>query len=284
MYSLFIRPITKRIADNNKASAIALGYFKLQGKMPGGRFFSRIIHGNRPVGLEREVFGLQFYNPVGLGAGLDVDGELYNDLNNLGFSFVEIGPMGADGIRRAVRRIQEDPQNDILAACINEDFLTAFTLAYDFCDFFVIDITANPSTDVLDPLLDARLAEEIYKPIIVKLPKSLPPSEIEDILDFSLMNGIDGIEARSIGQVRHIASYSHGRLPIIANTHIESPEQAAEALQAGASLVEVRNGLVRQGPRFVSNILKFLLKKYARNERTHPKTDSAPADPEQPDA
>jgi dihydroorotate dehydrogenase len=132
--------------------------------------------------------------------------------------------------------------------------------------------------------LDARLAEEIYKPIIVKLPKSLPPSEIEDILDYSLMNGIDGIEARSIGQVRHIASYSHGRLPIIANTHIESPEQAAEALQAGASLVEVRNGLVRQGPRFGSNILKFLLKKYAKNERTHPKTDSAPADPEPPDA
>ncbi len=283
LYDIAVKPFVGQ-ADIEKASKWALRYFELIEKIPGGRLFSRWIHNNRPVGLQREVFGLDFYNPVGLGAGLDLYGELYNDLNNLGFSFVEIGPMNADGIRRAVRRIQEDPQNDILAACINDDFLTAFTLAYDFCDFFVIDITSNPSTDVLDPLLDARLAEEAYKPIIVKLPKTIPPSEIEDLLDFSLMNGIDGIEARSIEQVRHIASYSRGRLPIIANTHIESPEQAEEALLAGASLVEVRNGLVRQGPRFVSSIQKYLLKKFAKNERTHPKTDSAPADEKQPDA
>ena len=283
LYNIAVKPFVGR-ADIEKASKWALRYFELIEKIPGGRMISRWIHNNRPVGLQREVFGLEFYNPVGLGAGLDLYGELYNDLNNLGFSFVEIGPMGTEGVRRAVKRIQEDPQNDILAACINQDFLTAFTLAYDFCDFFVIDITANPSTDILDPLLDARLAEETYKPIIVKLPKALPPSEIEDILDFSLMNGIDGIEARSIAQVKHIASYSHGRLPIIANTHIESPEQASEALLAGASLIEVRNGLVRQGPGFVNNILRYLLKTFSKNERTHPKPDSAPADGAQANA
>ena len=102
MYSLLIRPITRRIKDNNKASAIALGYFKFEGMIPGGRFFSRLIHGNRAVGLEREVFGLDFYNPVGLGAGLDVNGDLYNDLNDLGFSFVEIGPFKYRPIRRTI--------------------------------------------------------------------------------------------------------------------------------------------------------------------------------------
>ncbi|MCR5352572.1 MAG: hypothetical protein K6E35_08810 [Bacteroidales bacterium] len=277
LYSLLIKPFVRK-RDIESASRIALRYFELIEKVPGGRTITRWIHKNRPEGLEREVFGLDFYNPVGLGAGLDLYGELYNDLNSLGFSFVEIGPMDADGVRRAVRRIQDDPQDDILAACINADYLTAFTLAYDFCDFFVIDITANPSTDVLDPLLDARLAEEIYKPIVIKLPKTIPPSEIEEILDYSQMNGIDGIEARSIEQVRHIAAYSAGRLPIIANTHIESPEQAAEALQAGASLVEVRNALVRQGPPFVGNILKYLLKVFSKNERNSPSPDSTPAD------
>ena len=92
MYRLLIKPITRRIKDNDKASAIAKSYFRFQGLIPGGRFVSRLIHGNRPTGLEREVFGLNFYNPVGLGAGLDVEGTLYNDLNDLGFSFVEIGP------------------------------------------------------------------------------------------------------------------------------------------------------------------------------------------------
>ena len=180
--------------------------------------------------------------------------------------------MGADGVRRAVQHIQEDPQDDILGCCINRDFLTAFTLAYDFCDFFVIDLSEQPGTEILDPLLDARLAEDIYKPIVLKLPTEISATEIAEILDFSLMNRIDGIEARSLEQVRQIASYAGGRMPIIANCNIESPAQAAEALEAGASLVEVRKGLVRQGPRFVGNILKYLLN-LTKNERTGPKSN-----------
>ena len=272
LYSLFVKPFVRN-ADIEKASKRALRYFEFIEMVPLGRTLSRWFHNNRPVGLQREVFGLPFYNPVGLGAGLDIHGELYNDLNNLGFSFVEIGPMNADGIRRAIRRIQQDPQNDILAACIREDFLTAFTLAYDFCDFFVIDLSANPSTDILDPLLDARLAEDVYKPIVVKLPKELPPSETEDILDYCQMNRIDGIEVQTLEQIRHIVSYTSGRLPIIADIVIETPEQAAEALEAGASLVEVRDGLVRQGPRFISKIQKYLLNQ-VKNERSNPREDS----------
>ena len=272
LYSILVRPFVRN-ADIEKASKFALRYFELNEKIPGGRLISRWIHNNRPTGLQREVFGLDFYNPIGLSAGLDIYGELYNDLNNLGFSFSEIGPMNADGIRRAIRRIQQDPQNDILAACIHADFLTAFTLAYDFCDFFVIDLSANPSSDVLDPLLDARLAEDIYKPIVVKLPKTLPPSETEDLLDYCQMNRIDGIEVQSLEQIRHIASYTSGRMPIIADIVIETPEQAAEALEAGASLVEVRDGLVRQGPRFVSKIQKHLLN-LVKNERSNPREDS----------
>ena len=270
LYSLFVKPFVRN-ADIEKASKRALRYFEFIEMVPLGRTLSRWLHNNRPVGLQREVFGLPFYNPVGLGAGLDIHGELYNDLNNLGFSFVEIGPMGADGVRRAVQHIQEDPSNDILGCCIDRDFLTAFALAYDFCDFFVIDLSEHPGTDILDPLLDARLAEEIYKPIILKLPKKISSTEIGEILDFSLMSRIDGIEARSLEQVRQIASFGGGnRIPIIANTHIETARQAAEALDAGASLVEVRTGLVRQGPRFVGNMLKYLLNR-TKNERTSSK-------------
>ena len=262
MYSLFIRPLTKRIKDNDKASAIALRYFKFEGRIPGGRFVSRLVHGNRPVGLEREVFGLDFYNPVGLGAGLDVAGELYNDLNDLGFSFVEIGPF-ADfkAIRRAIAKIQQDPQNDILAACISGDHLRSFCLAYDFCDFFVIDISDSSDTDVFDDILEARLAYETYKPIVVKIAENMPLDALDDLIDFCLLNNIDGIEARSLDQIRHISARSRKHLPIIANCHIKTPVQAAEALDAGASLVEVRMGLVREGPRLVGKILKYLSSK-----------------------
>ena len=262
MYSLLIRPLTKRIKDNDKASAIALRYFKFEGRIPGGRFVSRIIHGNRPVGLEREVFGLDFYNPVGLGAGLDVAGELYNDLNDLGFSFVEIGPFANfKAIRRAIAKIQQDPQNDILAACISGDYLRSFCLAYDFCDFFVIDISDNPDIDIFDDLLDARLSYETFKPLVVKIPEVMPPDALDEVMDYCLLNNVDGIEARSIEQIRYINTRSKGRLPIIANCHIKTPAQASEALEAGASLIEVRMGLVREGPRLVGKILRYLSNK-----------------------
>ena len=277
LYNLVVKPFVRN-AEIERASKIALRYFEFIEKVPLGRTVSRWIHKNRPLGLQREVFGLPFYNPVGLGAGLDIHGELYNDLNNLGFSFVEIGPMGADGVRRAVQHIQEDPQDDIMACCINRDFLTAFALAYDFCDFFVIDLSEQSGTDILDPLLDARLAEEVYKPIAIKLPKEISATEIDEILDFSLMNHIDGIEARNLEQVRQIAAYGGGnRLPIIANVDIETPRQAAEALEAGASLVEVRTGLVRQGPKFVADMLKYLLN-LTKNERTSPKQNRSTAE------
>lgn len=41
--------------------------------------------------LEREVFGLRFSNPVGLGAGFDKNAVYLNELEALGFGFVEIG-------------------------------------------------------------------------------------------------------------------------------------------------------------------------------------------------
>ena len=91
---------------------------------------SRLIHSNRAIGLEREVFGIKFYNPVGLGAGLDVNGELYNDLNDLGFSFVEIGPFAeVPAIRKAISKLQSDPPDDIIAACISDNHLPCFALA-----------------------------------------------------------------------------------------------------------------------------------------------------------
>jgi len=47
--------------------------------------------GLRASGLERQVFGLTFPNPVGLGAGFDKNALYLRELEALGFGFVEIG-------------------------------------------------------------------------------------------------------------------------------------------------------------------------------------------------
>ena len=73
-----------------------------------------------------------------------------------------------------------------------------------------------------------------------------------------MMNNVDGIEARSLKQIKFISERTKQRLPIIANCHIKTPQQAEDALAAGASLVEVRMGLVREGPMLIGKILRHL--------------------------
>jgi len=260
MYNILIRPIARRL-NPARANKLALRYFRLIGKIPGMRFLNRILHNNAPRGYSREVFGLNFYNPIGLGAGLDIRGELYNDLNDLGFSFTEIGPLGISTVRETIRNIQNDSPDDILAICIDSDFQTVFSLAYDFCDFFVIDLTTHGLVhreELFDPLLQSRLCNDIYKPLVVKLPDNVDSTDLEALLKYCMMNGIDGIEARNLRQIRQISEFCGSRLPIIANCHTKKPGQVRELLEAGASLVEIRNGLVTEGPSLIRKTLKLL--------------------------
>src|SRR4051812_37161574 len=41
--------------------------------------------------LRKKLFGLDFRNPVGLGAGFDKNALYLNELESLGFGFVEVG-------------------------------------------------------------------------------------------------------------------------------------------------------------------------------------------------
>ena len=57
-------------------------------------FGKQLLAGNfkfKGTNLSKELFGLQFPNPVGLGAGFDKNAEHLDDLELLGFGFVEIG-------------------------------------------------------------------------------------------------------------------------------------------------------------------------------------------------
>ncbi|WP_199118479.1 quinone-dependent dihydroorotate dehydrogenase [Pedobacter sp. ASV28] len=74
-----------------------------------------ILRGNYDIsykGLEREVFGLKFKNPVGLAAGFDKNGEYVEALSNLGFGFIEVGtvtPLPQPGNDRPrMFRLQDD--------------------------------------------------------------------------------------------------------------------------------------------------------------------------------
>lgn len=58
---------------------------------PLGKTILRSSFDYHVKGLEREVFGIKFRNPVGLAAGFDKNGEYIEALSDLGFGFIEVG-------------------------------------------------------------------------------------------------------------------------------------------------------------------------------------------------
>lgn len=79
-----------------------------------GRLFSSFLIINNKK-LVRNVFGLNFPNPVGLAAGFDKDGKYFSTIANLGFGFIEIGTVTPKGqLGNAQPRLFRLPKDNAL--------------------------------------------------------------------------------------------------------------------------------------------------------------------------
>lgn len=185
-------------------------------------------------------------------------------------------------------------QNEIKDELIIRDFEDSFTLAYDFADYFVINIS-NPNVDgirnlqnaqtlseVMDPLLTIRLCEDVYKPILIKIGLDIPFEILDEMIDYCRLSGIDGIVVgnspriidndtkktrfvsgsaayqKTLDLTGHINELTEGRFPIIATGGIVTPAQAKNMIKAGASLIQLHTGLAYNGFGLVKRILKTL--------------------------
>lgn len=185
-------------------------------------------------------------------------------------------------------------QNEIKDELIIRDFEDSFTLAYDFADYFVINIS-NPNVDgirnlqnaqtlseVMDPLLSIRLCEDVYKPILIKIGLDIPFEILDEMIDYCRLSGIDGIVVgnsprildndtkktrfvsgnaayqKTLDLTKHIYEYTDGRFPIIATGGIVTPAQARDITKAGASLIQLHTGLAYNGFGLVKKIQKAL--------------------------
>ena len=274
-----------------KAMPWLLSLIRFGRHIPGLPALNRLAFRKRLPGLARTVFGIDFPGTVGLGDGVDINGEFYNDFADFGLGFVEIGPLPlapegrhVRGVRHAIAHLQKfPPKVPILANLamgkgssdepkIKKDFSTAFSLMYDFADVFVINtshqhLSGGASSlddisflsEILDELLSLRLLNDKYKPILIQIPSFLEPESLDRILDYALISGIDGIVAQGAPAVRHIVEYTTGRLPVIARDENVTPEKAVELLAAGAELIELTHELVRSGPGAVRRINERIL-------------------------
>ena len=341
MYKHFLKPILFRF-NPETAHNILFSLLSFLRHVPFAQSIIRALYHRDSPSLEREVFGINFPNPVGLAGGLDKNGEFYNDMANFGFEFVEIGsltPLPQDGnakprcwrvpgdkaiinryginnkgVRYAVEHLKKVRPEVVVAAnisknsnSINEeaakDYETSFSLLYDFVDMFVVNVSCPNVvgltalqdigflSDIVDRLLDLRMLYDNYRPILLKVSPDLSHEQLDEIIDYCLRSGIDGIVAgnttrsreglTSISQtkieeignggmsgapihkknlelVRYVHERSQGKLPIIGVGGIMSPEDAKVMLDAGASLVEIYTGFIYEGPGLIKRIIKHL--------------------------
>jgi dihydroorotate dehydrogenase len=99
MYKSLIRPLLFAF-DPEAVHHFSFRSIKLLSKVPGFISLSRKRYKKNHPALKRNLFGLEFDNPVGMAAGFDKDARAFKEFSNLGFGFIEIGtltPQPQDG-------------------------------------------------------------------------------------------------------------------------------------------------------------------------------------------
>ncbi|MFI3259583.1 MAG: quinone-dependent dihydroorotate dehydrogenase [Rikenellaceae bacterium] len=178
MYKLFIKPILFLLNAEN-AHKFAIYALKCIGKLPFCRSIMRSAYRVDDPSLEREVLGLRFRNPIGIAAGFDVNGDIVNELEAIGFGFVEVGsitpePQGGnpkprlfriDGDKAIVQRMGHpnkgwanaihhlrNRKNNIIVGCniarnnntsnsgASKEFQKCFRNLYQYVDYFTVNI------------------------------------------------------------------------------------------------------------------------------------------------
>ena len=90
MYKRVVLPLLFRF-DAEQIHHFVTSFLKISLAIPGFRWLARQFFTIDDPRLKREVFGIQFTNPVGLAAGFDKNAEWVDELACLGFGFIEIG-------------------------------------------------------------------------------------------------------------------------------------------------------------------------------------------------
>ena len=197
MYHL-IKKLLFRYPPENIHHSVMRG-LKVAHSLPlGKRIISAFCTTNAP-GLERELWGLKFPNPVGLAAGFDKDARYTDELASLGFGFVEIGTVtplaqpgndqprlfrlpadkalinrmgfNNEGAVAAAKRLLKRRSNIIIGGNIGKnkqtpneeavsDYEKCFHALFDVVDYFVVNVS-SPNTPNLRALQEKEPLKQL---------------------------------------------------------------------------------------------------------------------------
>ena len=191
MYKLLIRPILFWF-DPEKIHHFTFGFIKFTSKIPLVSNILRATYQVKEENLKQNVFGLPFDNPVGLAAGFDKNGTLFNELANFGFGFIEVGTvtpkeqtgnpkkrlfrlkadtglinrMGFNnkGVHELVKQLKNRKTKIVIGGNIGkntqstagqyiDDYKVNFIELHDVVDYFVVNVSC-PNVGSMDTLQD----------------------------------------------------------------------------------------------------------------------------------
>src|SRR5690554_4881340 len=191
IYRSIIKPLLFQMPAE-KAHYKVFSWLRISLKSKVTRSIVRKSHEVKHPKLQRECFGLQFDNPVGLAAGFDKDAKLFEELSCFGFGFIEIGtltPRPQDGnpkprlfrlpkdkavinrmgfnnggVDAAVERLKQRKSDVIIGGNIGKnkdtpneeainDYEYCFRALYDYVDYFTVNVS-SPNTPNLRELQD----------------------------------------------------------------------------------------------------------------------------------
>lgn len=177
--------------DPEQAHYLTIHNLQLAGKFPNLIGLLTGARKNDPR-LVKQIWGLDFPTPVGLAAGLDKNGEVIDEMGELGFGFVEIGTItpkpqpGNDkprlfrlvndralinrmgfnnvGAEVAAQKLKRRKSKVIVGANIGKnkvtpnedavkDYVYCFKTLFDYADYFVVNVS-SPNTPGLRALQD----------------------------------------------------------------------------------------------------------------------------------
>jgi dihydroorotate dehydrogenase len=176
--------------DPEEAHHFTIHNLQLAGKLP---LLLKLVAGKvEHPSLHRNLFGIDFPNPVGLAAGLDKNGDVIDEMGQLGFGFIEIGTVtpkpqpGNDkprlfrlvkdnalinrmgfnnvGAEVAAQKLKRRKTDIIVGANIGKNKVTSnedairdyeycFKTLFEYADYFVVNVS-SPNTPGLRALQD----------------------------------------------------------------------------------------------------------------------------------
>lgn len=273
-YHTLFKPILQKLPPSFSRAFIHRGMSSIASSSVGEKVIEFLGHMSPSENIQKNLFNISFKTPVGLSGKIDPELSGLNAFQNLGFGFMEIGPLslhGTDGkealfINAIQQKIWGSSDTSINLSTAKErlgslkkkkiPFFIRVEGTYQeikhICEqlFHYSDGFIVPSDAFISAPQFQQIQSEVNKPVLLAC-KAENISEFEKLRNYNpigiLLEGSDSAEIleNALVAMRNIMSED---LPIITSGGIREPSDAIRLLKKGASLIMLGYEYVFAGP------------------------------------